>query len=251
MPDRGAVRQVPLPNLVVIGAMKCGTTSLHRYLDAHPDVSMSNPKELNFFFGPDTGDDGSPWRSNWHRGTGWYAGRFGDGPVRGESSPGYTSPDHPEVAERMARVVPAVRLIFMVRDPVARAVSQYRHHVADGDEDRRPEEALLDPDSQYVSRGRYYDRLEPFLRHFDRAQIAVFAQEQLLADRASTLRAVFRFAGVDDNHWSDTFDARWNTARQEPPDPPRWLVERLSDLFRDDVERLRAFTGQAFREWTV
>jgi hypothetical protein len=98
---------VALPNLVVIGAMKCGTTSLHHYLDLHPEISMSRPKELNFFIG----DDGGPgdWRGGtWRRGTAWYAQHFEPAaPVRGEVSPGYTSPSFPYEAGRMAAVVPA------------------------------------------------------------------------------------------------------------------------------------------------
>lgn len=102
-----------LPNLVVIGAMKCGTTSLHHYLDVHPDIAMSQAKELNFFFGDDAdGESGDAevrsWHNgNWHRGVEWYAAQFDAGaPVRGEASPGYTSPAHPEVAGRMAAIIP-------------------------------------------------------------------------------------------------------------------------------------------------
>lgn len=168
-----------LPNLVVIGAMKCGTTALHRTLDGHPDVAMSAPKELNFFCGARHSPlaptevsveptDGRIWaRGNWHRGLSWYARHFtAEAPVRGESSPGYTSPSHPEVVTRMAALIPGVRLIYLVRDPVARALSQYRHHQREGTETRSVEEAILDPASQYLSRGRYYQRLEPFLAHF-------------------------------------------------------------------------------------
>lgn len=162
--DSGRSRPGVLPNLIVIGAMKCGTTALHRYLDLHPEVAMSEPKELNFFFGPERLDerDEPAARSagNWHRGVGWYAMQFRPAPVRGEASPGYTSPSFPEAAERMARVVPEARLVYAVRDPVARAVSQYLHHRADGTERRPIEEALLDPASQYLARSLYHERLE-------------------------------------------------------------------------------------------
>lgn len=159
-----------LPNLIVIGAMKCGTTALHRYLDLHPDVAMSEPKELNFFIGPERlaeGCEPPAWLAgNWHRGLEWYARQFRPAPVRGEASPGYTSPSSPEAPERMARVLPGARLVYAVRDPVERAVSQYLHHRADGTERRPIEEALLDPSSQYVERGLYHARLEPYLKRF-------------------------------------------------------------------------------------
>ena len=239
-----------LPDLVVIGAMKCGTTSLHAYLDAHPDVGMSRPKELNFFFG----EAGETWvAGNWHRGLDWYAGHFDPAcAVRGEASPGYTSPDHPEVASRMASVVPSARLLYAVRDPVRRALSQYGHHRREGAETRSPAEALLDPASQYVSRGRYFERLEPFLATgaFD-GRITVVAQEELEADLGTTMRRVFADLGVDPDLWSPPTAGRRNAAPEPPPRLDRGLQDALADAFRDDAERLRVFAGREFPGWSV
>src|SRR5207244_9201435 len=108
---------VVLPNLVSIGASRCGTTSLHRYLDLHPDIAMSKTKELNFFVE----------ERNWQRGVAWYEREFSDSaPVRGEASPHYTAfPRYRGVAGRMARVVPEARLVYLVRDPIDRAISAY------------------------------------------------------------------------------------------------------------------------------
>ncbi len=250
-----------LPDLVVIGAMKCGTTSLHSYLDAHPDVGMSRPKELNFFFGPDGDedaadrpDDGATWaRGNWRRGVAWYAAHFDPAcAVRGEASPGYTSPSHPEAAARMAAVIPSARLLYAVRDPVRRALSQYGHHRRQGTEVRGVEEALLDPASQYVARGRYFERLAPFLATgaFD-GRITVLAQEELEADPRAAMRRLFGELGVDPERWTLGDDARHNAASLPPAalDPP--LREALSEAFRDDAERLRAFAGRDFPGWTV
>ena len=250
--DRGA-----LPDLVIIGAMKCGTTSLHSYLDAHTDIGMSEPKELNFFFGPDSvdvGDDAETWTlGNWHRGTGWYAAQFDPAcAVRGESSPGYTSPSHPESAARMAAVVPGARLVYAVRDPVRRALSQYGHHRREGTESRPLAEALLDPASQYVARGRYLERLGPFLATgaFD-DRITVVAQEELETDLRTTMRRVFADLDVDPDHWSPAMDSRRNAAPEPAPEPDRALREALADCLRDDAERLREFTGREFPGWTV
>lgn len=245
-----------LPNLVVIGAMKCGTSALHRYLDTHPDIAMSDPKELNFFVAPPDGDghrtSGEGWAANWHRGVSWYAGHFPAGaPVRGESSPGYTSPDHPGVAERMAALLPDARLIYLVRDPIARAVSQYRHHAADGVEARPADVALVDPSSQYIARGRYYERLEPFLTRFAPDRIAIVAQEEFLTDRRRTLEGLFRFVGVDDGWWSGELDRRWHTAEGDEPELSGGVRELLAERFRDDVDRLRCFAGRDFPRWTV
>src|SRR4051812_3312851 len=117
---------VTLPNLIVIGAKKSGTTSLYVYLDAHPEISMTRDKELNFFVE----------ERNWSRGLGWYGEQFDAGaPVRGEASPYYTAlPHHRGVPERMASVIPDARLVYMVRDPIARLLSHYDMGVARGRE---------------------------------------------------------------------------------------------------------------------
>lgn len=247
-----------LPNLVIIGAMKCGTTSLHHYLDLHPAIAMSQPKELNFFFGPPTagvagGAGEASWtRGNWHRGPGWYADRFdAAATVRGEASPGYTSPSHPEVAGRMAGLVPAARLIYAVRDPVERAVSQYEHHRREGTETRPLAEALLDPGSQYVARGRYAERLQPFLDNGFGAGVTIVAQEELADDRRSTLRGLFEALMVDSGHWSPAMAERRNQASAAPPTLDASLGSRLRAAFRDDAERLRELAGRDFPGWTV
>ncbi len=209
-------RSGALPNVIVIGAMKCATTAVHRYLDLHPDVAMSKSKELIFFCGPPERLAG--FAGNWHRGVEWYAAQFRpSAPVRGEASPAYTSPSFPEVAERMVRIVPKVRLVYFVRDPIERAVSQYLHHRAEGTERRPIEEALLDPASQYLQRSRYHARLEPYLVCFPRAQMKICAQEDLLARRRVTLRELYRFAGVEDSFWSSAHGRHWNTSHSEAP----------------------------------
>src|SRR5687768_8813331 len=103
---------MPLPNLIIIGAMKCGTTSMHGYLRRHRQIEMSGTKELDFFIAG----------RNWEKGPDWYASQFPGGTaIRGESSPNYTSAlIFPGVPERMHSVVPDARLLFMVRDPVDR-----------------------------------------------------------------------------------------------------------------------------------
>lgn len=240
-----------LPNLVIIGAMKCGTTALHRLLDEHPDIAMACGKELNFFFGP-AADQGENAASTWHRGLGWYASQFdASAAIRGESSPGYTSPDHPEVAGRMAAVLPGVRLVYVVRDPIERAISQYRHHRADGTEPRTVADALLDPGSQYIARGRYFDRLIPFLRKFGREQILVVSQEDLLNDPGHSLSRLRRFLGVETPVSSASPARRWNVARGGDVVLPRRLRDRLGREFADDIARLRDFTGHEFATWSV
>lgn len=241
----------PLPDLVVIGAMKCGTSAVHEYLDAHPRVAMSDPKELNFFNGPESPppDPDEWWRTGqWFRGVDWYAAQFDpDAQVRGEASPAYTSPSFPEVPGRMASVVPRAHLVYMVRDPVDRAVSQWAHHRRDGDETRGLAEAILDPDSQYVARSRYYERLEPFLAFYEASQVCVVAQERLAEDPATELGALFAHVGVDPDETPPP-EPRPRPAEHGPVSPT--LRAAFLERVADDLERLRDLIGDEFREWT-
>ncbi len=172
-----------LPNLVVVGGLKCGTTSLHHYLDLHPEVEMSRPKELNFFVD----------ELNWALGPEWYASHFSGGaPVRGESSPHYTNrPRFEGVAERMRSLLADARLVYMVRDPIDRMLSHYLHNVGGGYDDRTLADAFADLDSAYVSRSRYFFQLEPYLETFGGDRIEIVAREELKRDRPATMRRVF------------------------------------------------------------
>ena len=164
-----------LPNLVVIGGLKCGTTSLHHYLNLHPEIGMSRPKELNFFVA----------ELNWDLGRDWYASHFAaSDSVRGESSPHYTNaPRFRGVAERMAELIPDARLMYVVRDPLDRAVSHYLHNVSGGYETRTLAEALAEPDSAYVHRSLYAMQLEPYLGRYPRERITIVAHEELRRER--------------------------------------------------------------------
>lgn len=241
-----------LPTLIVIGTMKCGTTALHRLLGAHPDVAMSHPKELNFFNGPEHPPDGAPddwWRQGqWHRGVEWYAEQFDPtAPARGESSPAYTSPDFPEAAGRMARVVPHARLLHLVRDPFERAVSQYRHHRRDGSEHRPMAEALLDPAGHYLARSRYAERLAPYLELFARDQLLVVVQERLRTTPETVLPTVFEHVGVAPG---PVACGSGRPSRSEPDQP---VDGSLRAAFRSevaaDVAALRSLLDDPLPEW--
>lgn len=243
-----------LPTLVVIGAMKAGTSALHAYLGAHPQVAMSRTKELNFFNGPDRAPSGDPshWWVNgqWHRGLAWYATQFDPtATARGEASPAYTSPTFPEVAARMAEVLPDVRLLYAVREPFARALSQYAHHRRDGAERRTPEEALLDEGSHYLARSRYVERLRPFLDLFARDQLHVVVAERLLRHRDDEMRRVFTHVGVDpvavDSSSMRRLVHRGDAAPATAPDLRTQFRRRVAD----DVEELRDLLGDPLEEW--
>ena len=168
-----------LPNLIVIGAMKCGTSSLHYYLSLHPEIFMSERKELNFFID----------RKNWGRGLDWYEAQFPEPlPVRGESSPGYTKyPTFEGVAERLHSVLPGAKLIYLVRDPIERIVSHYLDSYALRREDGTIEDMLADlDDNHYVNCSRYFMQLEQYLRYYPESQILIITSEELEDDRPAT-----------------------------------------------------------------
>src|SRR3954453_11674964 len=210
-----------LPNLIVIGAAKCGTTSLHEYLALHPDIAMSAKKELNFF----TRDD---WRSQ----VDWYADQFPDAAVRGESSPGYTlAPFLPSVAGRVHELVPDARLVYLVRDPVDRAVANYTELVMHRLEERPIDHALTDfsdAANPHLCGSRYGSQVERFLRHFDRDRLLVLDQADLLGDRRPPLRRGFVLLAVDPDFDSPDFDRTHNTrgSKVRYNDLGMWLVRR-------------------------
>ena len=243
---RRAERSGGLPNLIVVGGLKCGTTSLHHYLSLHPEISMSRPKELNFFVA----------ELNWDLGGDWYASHFDRGaPVRGESSPHYTNlPRFAGVAERMRALLEDARIVYMVRDPIDRMLSQYVHNVGGGYESRALDEALGDPEGSYINRSRYAMQVEPYLQEFGSDQVTIVSREELRDDRATTMRRMFELLAVDPSFSSDEFEREWETgsARAKPggfrlmdravrlpglrafdrnfdrlPEALRWRVERL------------------------
>ena len=136
--------------------------------------------------------------------------------MRGESSPHYTNlPRFTGVAERIREHIPDARLIYMVRDPISRILSHWRHATGAGYETRPMEEVLSRDDQTYVTRSRYWMQLQPYLEHFDREQIEVIAQEELQADREGTMRRAFAFAGVDEDFTSEQFDREWEKSTRQ------------------------------------
>jgi hypothetical protein len=205
-----------LPDYLIIGAQRAGTTSLHRYLIQHPGVRTTlRTKGVHFF---DTG---------YGRGMSWYASRF---PTRltawwvarrhgvelrtGEASPYYLF--HPHVPGRVAEHLPQVKLIALLRDPVGRAYSHYQHEVARGFETLSFEEAIeaeparLAGETQrmlaeplynsfahqhhsYLARGRYHEQLERWRARFDDRQLLVLSSERFFAEPERTFHQVLDF----------------------------------------------------------
>jgi hypothetical protein len=231
-----------VPTFVVIGAMKAGTVSLCHYLADHPDVSLGRGGtfgEPNFFIE----------EHNWLRGRSWYESLF-DGADKaaaiGECSPSYTwAHVYCGVPERMAELIPQARLVYVVRDPIARMQSMYMHQVSAGRERRRADVALLD--DRYLGPSLYGFQLAAFLDHFDRSQVLVIASEVLRDRPREALSAVFEHLGIDpaagdlDQRLRDhrsidkpvprLHDLKWLPRRQVKLHP-RWRPDQRTGLAR-------------------
>jgi Sulfotransferase domain len=205
---RATARWRPLPDFLVIGAQKAGTTALYAYLRWHPAITGPSWKEVSFF------------DRHWWRGERWYRGQFplrSSGQLVGEASPSYLF--HPLAPERVRSLLPDVRLVALLRDPVVRAYSQYQHEVALGREPLSFEDAVeaedertrgeverlvADPrafsrawwDHTYAARGLYAEQLERWLAVFEREQLLVVRTEDLRDQPAETYGEVLRFLGA-------------------------------------------------------
>jgi hypothetical protein len=185
------VRPAERRHFVVIGAMKCATTSIHRALASHPSVAVPRRKELDVFSDPAAPDDPERLRAAYER-------RFRgcDAPVVGEASPSYAmAPLVPGVPARMAAAVPDARLVYCVRDPIERMRSQYRHEVLRSRE-RRPADRALG-DAAYLVPSLYGTQLEGYLEHFPGEQVAVVSTAHLRADPGAVLGPLLTFLGLD------------------------------------------------------
>jgi hypothetical protein len=208
-----------LPTFVIIGAMKAGTTSVHHYLQQHPQIQMPVMKETNFFSGPPEGIPYPPGSKRIENLKAYEQLFDSTYEVRGEASPCYALyPRRKGVPERMVELIPETKLIYLVRDPVARAVSQYHFSVSVEHERRSLHEAfhdLSDPNSLYTCPGFYAAQLQRYLRYFSQDRILVIDQADLLADRLATLREIFSFLDVDSSFISPVFDEEKNTGKEQ------------------------------------
>lgn len=270
------------PNLFVIGAMKCGTSSLHNYLNCHTDIGMTAAKEVDYFSG-----------HNSTKSLDWYLDQFDPAYLwRGESSQNYSKahdPFHRGAPKLMATLCPNARLIYLVRDPIER----YRSHLVENytgeTEDIIKHNLSIDT---YVKTGLYHFQLLAFLEYFPLEQILVVDSDDLHKDRLATMNRIFGFLGLAHMEDPKTFDFETNlngedvvppnirsslpyrTARKLAPGllervvaqplVRRTLFERsykvklsedersrLAERFAPDMAALRALTGQPFASWQV
>lgn len=240
-----------LPGFLIGGAQRCGTTSLYRALSQHPDVRKAVlHKGVHFF------------DMNYDKGMGWYRAHF---PLRAsgltfESSPYYLF--HPLAADRIARDLPDVRLLVLVRDPVERAYSAHAHELARGFETEPFERALeLEPlrlrgeaerivadpgylshshqHHAYLARGRYVEQLDRIEAIIGAQRIHVIDSGDFFTDPEPVYHGVLEFLGLPDQD-NPPFE-RHNSRPRAPM--PQSLRSRLSDHFAPFDEQLTRWLG--------
>lgn len=177
-----------LPDFIIIGAMKCGTSTLAQQLGAQPGIFMTTPKEPNFF-----SDD-----AVWARGTDWYRGLFDaarPGDRKGEASTHYTKlPTHPDTIARLRPLVPHPRLVYLIRDPVDRLVSHYIHEWTMGVMSGSIDEAV-ENHPELVEYGCYGAQMAPWIEAFGRDAVMVQTNGRMKSDPQALLSEVAAFIG--------------------------------------------------------
>jgi hypothetical protein len=254
-----------LPDFLIIGAPKCGTTSLYHYLVRHPSVEPAFRKEVRYF------------NKSFERGTSWYRAHFPAVPYRfavraftrrrvlvGESTPLYLF--DADVADRVRALLPAAKLIVLLRDPVERAYSGYQMEVRNGREKHSFIEAIeREADrlrregnegvgykatnggapewrSGYLARGMYADRLAEWFRLFPREQFFIVTSEDFFSDTNRVFAQVIDFLGIEP--WQPDQFKQYNAAKYSSMEPAarRWLIE----YFTPHNERLYRLLGHDF-----
>ncbi|MGB7271682.1 MAG: sulfotransferase [Geitlerinemataceae cyanobacterium] len=249
------------PDFLIMGAMKCATSTLHEQLALQPGFFMSELKEPNFF----SNDE------QYARGMDWYLSLFQGAPEHslcGESSTHYTKlPTYPNTIDRIGKHLPQVKLIYVMRHPIDRLVSQYVHEWSQGrvstDIDR-----ALDSYPQLIEYSRYSRQLQPYFETFGSQRILPVFFERLFAYPQSELERICQFLGYSGQpHWHENLDAQnvsservrrsaWRDAIVEMPllrqirqhlvpkkarDWVRglWTLKQRPELAPENIDRLR------------
>lgn len=192
------------PNLFIIGAMKSGTTSLHEYLNDHPEIFMSEVKEPGYF---------AECMNYYPKELDWYESLFDsvqDEKIIGESSTNYTKlPICTEVVEKIQAYNPQARFIYLMRNPVDRIISHYWHGVKYGDERDDPLIAIRKK-AEYTSFSDYAMQLEPYIETFGEDKVYTLSFENFIKDTEGELRLIFDWLGVDSSITIKNIDAAHN-----------------------------------------
>jgi hypothetical protein len=237
--------------LLIIGAQRCGTTYLYQVLDEHPEIAMAKPSrpEPKFFLNPE----------KWRKGLAWYEATFfagADGfPVHGEKSTSYI--ESATAAERAVGMISDADVLVMLRDPIDRAISNWRFTTASGLEDRSVEQALAENLERpqpwdrsttsvspfaYLERGRYVDYLTPWQRLFSGRLHVLFLEE--FAGDVDAVARLYRAIDVDPAFRPPSLSARINVAKPSAACISPSLRQRLHSYFKESNDQLRDELGR-------
>ncbi len=252
-----------LPDYVIIGAMRCGTSRFYGLLTRHPHIKRAAAKELHYFDQPERFEKGLEWYRKCFPPPEWQDGHR---TITGEATPMYLF--HPRVPERMAQAVPEARLIVLLRNPVDRAYSQYHRSARNGLEDRSFQETVEEElaslagaepsghgrsrddseESAYnqLARGIYVDQLVRWREFFGKEQMLVIKSEDFFKDAVGTLELTQDFLGLPRQQFE--LPARKTTRKPtyeyEPMDPA--LRQQLEAFFEPHNQRLYDYLGRDF-----
>jgi len=227
-----------LPNFLLIGAARSGTTWIEKNLRAHPDVFLPARKELHFF------------DRDYAKGLEFYAAYFAEWSGQkavGEASPSYLSAGRPghDIPAMIAQHLPGVRLIASLRNPVDRVYSRFWNAKAKFDHNAQLsfEQKLLDK-PEFLDEGTYADHLERFFRNIPRERMLVLLYDDLVADGRGFMRRIYEFLAIDPDVATGLETLRINSAEGKGSlarSKPLWLASRALNRFgaRELAEKLR------------
>ena len=247
-----------LPTFIVGGAPRSGTTYLYELCDSHPDIYMAKPKrpEPKFFLVDE----------EYCRGLAYYSEKYfaqaESFRAIGEKSTDYL--ENPHVAQRIKRCLPDVRLIFVLRNPIERAFSNYLWSCKNGIETLPFEEALerekerelaYEPKYRYarpfsyISRGMYARLLMPYLELFDRSQIKILLLDDIVSVPKSVAWEVFDFLGVPVVRTTFDLTQRVNPARRPGDRMSPYTYEFLRGVYYYPNQELSKLVGRDLSHW--
>lgn len=204
-----------LVNFLIVGTQKGGTTALANFLSQHPEICFAPQKEVHFFDSPQFQDSTAP--ETWH--TEYFKAfpNYKNQPLIGEATPIYMYGT--QIAQRIHRYNPSIKLIFLLRDPLQRALSQYRMELQRGNETLSLSRALLAEPFRlwkhrnnhqensslrlhsYLHRGFYRKQIDRFQQLFPASQILILKNENLLQQHELTLKKIYHFLDIKDNNF--------------------------------------------------
>ncbi len=252
-----------LPDFLIIGTERGGSTSMFEMLDQHPQLSASFWKEIDYFTG------GFHKEDDYQKGELWYRAHFPlkrdmrAGNMTFEGTPRYLF--HAAAPERIFNLLPNVKMIALLRNPSERAISHYfmsrrKNHeplpmleALQRDEQELLAQPLADPRykqdyrfqrDSYKGRGLYYEQLKRYLQFFSREQILLLKSEDFFSDVGKTLQTVFEFLGVDSGFRIP--DAAPRNTGKEKGEVPAQVRKYLDDFYRPHNQALYELTGIDF-----